>query len=66
MGSKKIKVNNHTNNNNNKKLNKKSSQKSKLIVVVIAIAVASIGIIGFMTTSASENGSLPYDIDSNT
>ncbi|HSA74915.1 MAG TPA: hypothetical protein VLE21_01875 [Candidatus Nitrosocosmicus sp.] len=53
MGSKKIKVNNHT--NNNKKLNKKSSQKSKLIVVAIAIAVASIGIIGFMTTSASEN-----------
>ena len=65
MGSKKIKVNNHTK-NNNKKLNKKSSQKSKLIVVAIAIAVASIGIIGFMTTSASENGSLLYDIDSNT
>ena len=53
MGSKKIKVNNHT--NNNKKLNKNSSQKSKLVVVAIAIAVASIGIIGFMTTSASEN-----------
>lgn len=53
MGSKKIKVNNRT--NNNKKLNKKSSHKSKLIVVAIAIAVASIGIIGFMTTSASEN-----------
>ncbi|WP_148686794.1 sialidase family protein [Candidatus Nitrosocosmicus hydrocola] len=53
MGSKKTKVNNHT--NNNKKLNKKSSQKSKFIVVAIAIAVASIGIIGFMTTSASEN-----------
>ena len=52
MGSKKIRVNNHT--KNNKKLNQKSSQKSKLIVVAIAVAVASIGIIGFMTTSASE------------
>ena len=52
MGSKKIRVNNHTKNNN--KLNQKSSQKSKLIVVAIAVAVASIGIIGFMTTSANE------------
>lgn len=46
MGSKKIKKNNHTIKNN---------QKSKLVIVAIAIAVVSIGIIGFMTTSASEN-----------
>lgn len=52
MGTKKIKKNNNA---NNKKILNKSSQKSKLIVVAIAIAVASIGIIGFMTTSASEN-----------
>lgn len=55
MDKKKIRTNNTD--NNKKKLNKKSSQKSKLIVVAIAIAVASIGIIGFMTTSASENNS---------
>ena len=53
MGSKKIRTNNTS--NNKKKLSNKTSQKSKLIVVAIAIAVASIGIIGFMTTSASEN-----------
>ena len=52
MGTKKIKKNNNA---NNKKILNKSSQKSKLIVAAIAIAVASIGIIGFMTTSASEN-----------
>ncbi len=52
MGSKKIKENNHT--KNNRKLNK-SSQKSKLIVVFIAIAVVSMGLIGFMTTPSSEN-----------
>jgi hypothetical protein len=52
VGTKKIKKNNSV---NNKKILNKSSQKSKLIVVAIAIAVASIGIIGFMTTSASEN-----------
>jgi photosystem II stability/assembly factor-like uncharacterized protein len=46
LGSKKIKKNNHTIKNN---------QKSKLVVMAIAIAVVSIGIIGFMTTSASEN-----------
>ena len=53
MVAKKIRTKNTS--NNKKKLNKKSSQKSKLIVVAIAIAVASIGIIGFMTTSTSEN-----------
>lgn len=52
MGTKKIKKNNNV---NNKKTLNKSSQKSKLIVVAIAIAVASIGIIGFMTTTASLN-----------
>ncbi len=52
MGTKKIKTNN---NHNNKKILNKSSQKSKLIVVAITIAVVSIGITGFMTTSASEN-----------
>jgi len=52
VGTKKIKKNNNA---NNKKILNKSSQKSKLIVMAIAIAVASIGIIGFMTTSASEN-----------
>lgn len=51
MGTKKIKTINKV--NNNKKLNKRG-QKSKLIVVTITIAVVSIGIIGFMTTSASE------------
>ena len=53
MGAKKIRTNNTA--NNKKKLNNKGSQKSKLTVVAIAIAVVSIGIIGFMTTSASEN-----------
>jgi len=53
VGTKKIKKNNNA--NNKKILNKKDSQKSKLIVVAIAIAVASIGIISFMTTFASEN-----------
>ncbi len=52
MGTKKIKPNN---NNNNKKILNKNSQKSKIIVVAITIAVVSIGIIGFMTTSATEN-----------
>ncbi len=52
MGTKKIKKNNNA---NNKKILNKSSKKSKFIVVAIAIAVVSIGIIGFMTTSASEN-----------
>lgn len=55
MGIRKTKVNNR--NNNNKKADK-NSQKSKRIVLVVSIAVVltvSIGIIGFMTTSASEN-----------
>jgi hypothetical protein len=52
VGRKKIKTNiNH----NNMKLLNKNSQRSKLIVVAITIAVVSIGITGFMTTSASEN-----------
>ncbi|MGD9673886.1 MAG: hypothetical protein AB7U98_10470 [Candidatus Nitrosocosmicus sp.] len=49
MGTKKIKS------NNNKKILNKNNQKSKIIVVVITIAVVSIGIIGFMTTSVAEN-----------
>ncbi len=55
MGTKKIKTNNNT---NNKKILNKSSQKSKRIALSVSIVVvltASIAIIGFMTTSASEN-----------
>ena len=56
MGTKKIKTNN--NNANNKKILNRSSQKSKPIVLAVSIVVvltASIAIIGFMTTSASDN-----------
>jgi photosystem II stability/assembly factor-like uncharacterized protein len=48
LGSKKTKVNNHTKKNGN-------SQKSKVIVVAIAVAVVSIGLIGFLTAPSSEN-----------
>lgn len=55
MGTRKIKTNSGA---NNKKTLNKSSQKSKQIVLAVSIVVvltASIGIIGFMTTSASES-----------
>lgn len=44
-----------SNSTNNKNKSNQNSQKSKLIAISVIIAVVSIGIIGFMTTYASNN-----------